>query len=139
MGYRSDVRIIVSKKGYEELSKYVENYIADNQKNYDYEIVNMLKEALFTKERTYETFTGEKINYIYIGWNYVKWADLYPEIDAIRLGLKSFVEGEKYSYRISIIGEYITDISEDYYNGEEDGDDLPFPNVIREFDDDDIY
>lgn len=36
MAYRSDVRIIVSKNGYEELIKYVDNNLPVEEKNITY-------------------------------------------------------------------------------------------------------
>ena len=61
MGYRSDVRIVTSKKGFKKLNDYVKNYLKD--KNEDY---NLLEHLDFKVENSYEK---------YFGWNGIKWYD----------------------------------------------------------------
>ena len=126
MGYRSDVRIVTSKNGFEKLKKFVENYL--KEKNEDY---NLLKECDIKKEGS---------NQCYFGWNWIKWYENdYAEIDAIMEGLNHLGE-EEYSYRYMRIGEDREDYDEQYYDGDKESEqDLEYPNLIREFDDEYVY
>lgn len=118
MGYRSDVRIVTSRKGYEELKKFVENYLKD-----DKETENLLKSLNVCK-------IGK--DQCYFGWNYVKWYQYdYKDDDAIMEGLYE-LGSKEFSYRFLRIGESYDDIEEDYCTYEED---LEYPSLIREFDD----
>lgn len=122
MGYRSDIRIITSKEGFEKLSEFVKNYLKENKEDY-----NLLEECDIKQE-------GKK--QCYLGWNRVKWyEDAYTDVDAIMNGLEYLSENE-YSYRYMRIGESYDDIEEQYYDGEKDKyADLECPYIIREFDD----
>ena len=126
MGYRSDVRIVTSKNGFEKLKEFVENYL--KEKNEDY---NLLKECDIKKEGN---------NQCYFGWNWIKWYENdYAEIDAIMEGLNHLGE-EEYSYRYMRIGEDREDYDEQYYDGDKESEqDLEYPNLIREFDDEYVY
>jgi len=118
MGYRSNIRIITSKDGYERLKEFVK----DNNKDF-----NLLEECDIKQKGKMQC---------YFGWNYVKWyEDVYPEVIAIMDGLNNLEENE-YSYRYMRIGESYDDIEERFYDGEKDKDlYLEFPSMIREFDD----
>jgi len=122
MGYRSDVRILTSKKGFAELNKYVNNYLKDKN---DY---NLMENIQYKTENDFAC---------YFGWNWVKWYEgSYDSVDAIMNGLEH-LKGKEYSYRYARLGENFDDYEEHYYESEiEDEQDLEFPNVIREFDDD---
>jgi len=122
MGYRSDVRIVISKEGYEKLKEFVKEYLKD-----DDEICNLLEECDIKQE-------GKK--QYYLGWNYVKWyEDIYKDAESIMEGLNYLRENE-YSYRYMRIGESYDDIEEQFYDGEKDEKlCLEFPSMIREFDD----
>lgn len=124
MGYRSDVRIVTSKKGFEKLSEFVINSLKEQKINVkEYNLLEDLDIKVEGKEQ------------IYLGWNYLKWYDGYPEVDAIMEGLNYLSENE-YSYRYMIIGESYDDIEEQSYDGEKDKDVyLEYPSMIREFDD----
>ena len=103
MGYRSDVRIVTSKEGYEKLNEFVQKFL--KERNIDY---NILEECDIKKEGN---------NQCYFGWNYVKWyEDDYDEIIAIMKGLDYLSEND-YSYRYSRIGESYEDYDEQYYDG----------------------
>lgn len=122
MGYRSDVRIITSKKGFKELNKYVKNYLKDSSES-DYNLMDNLK------------FKAENDYACYFGWNYLKWYEGYGSVDAIINGLEHLKEKDM-SYRISRIGESYDDIEEEYYESEkEEEQDLEFPSMLRQFDD----
>jgi len=127
MGYRSDVRITVSKKGYEELKKFVEDYLKDKVKEDEMNEWNLLNSIDIKME-------GEE--QVYLGWNYLKWYEGYKEVDAIMEGL-NYLEENEYSYRYMIIGEDYTDVEEMSNDGKKDKDNyLEYPCIIREFDDD---
>lgn len=122
MGYRSDIRIITSKEGFDKLKEFVENYL--KEKNYtEYNLLNECD----IKEQGKEQY--------YLGWNSLKWYDGYTEVDAIMKGL-DYLEENEYSYRYMIIGESYDDVEESYNDGERDKNIiLEYPNMIREFDD----
>lgn len=42
MGYRSDVRIVTSKNGFEELKKFVENYLKEHESDESENLLNDL-------------------------------------------------------------------------------------------------
>ena len=121
MGYRSDVRIITSKKGFEELTKYVKKYLGEGYK------YNLLDELQINEDR------GDQI---YFGWDYLKWYENiegYENITAILKGLYHLAE-EGYGYRFARLGENY----DDYEELNEDGDDedwLDWIYVTRKFDD----
>lgn len=116
MGYRSDVRIVMKKKDYPKFSKYVEDYIAEKQAQY-----NLMKH-IDVKEEGKQT--------IYIGWNYLKWyKEYYPEVQAVHDALNKFRD-EGLSFTFARIGDNYDDYEEDYNNN-----DLSFPQLMRYFDD----
>lgn len=124
MGYRSDVRIITSKEGFEKLKEFVENYLQEHHSE-DY---NLLKECDIKEEDKEQC---------YFGWDYIKWYedDDYAEIDAIMKGIDYLGENE-YSYRYMRIGENYEDCEQRDYDGDKDnGVCLEYPSMIREFDD----
>lgn len=122
MGYRSDIRIITSKDGFEILKEFIKGYLKDNKEDY-----NLLEECDIKEEGKEQC---------YFGWNYVKWYEHdYPEVIAIMEGLNHLGENE-YSYRYMRIGESYDDIEEQSYDGEKDENIyLEYPNMLREFDD----
>lgn len=116
MGYRSDVRIIMSKNGFEELKKQVNEHISNYKKlnvtkgairdMYDFNLLNHLdvhKQAIDDK------------NKIYFGWNALKWYDGYEDVDAIMDSLDKLKE-KGYGYSYARIGEDFTDYEERYAN-----------------------
>lgn len=115
MGYCSDIRIVMKKKDYPKFSKYVEDYIAEKQAQYN------LMEHIDVKEEGTQT--------IYIGWNYLKWYEEYPKVQAVHEALDKFRD-EGLSFTFARIGEDYDDYEEDYNNN-----DLPFPQLERYFDD----
>lgn len=121
MGYRSEIRIITSKEGYEKLNEFVEQYLKDTEED------NLLKEC------DIKNIGKEQC---YFGWNDIKWHENdFKDVDAIMEGLNHLGENE-YSYRYMRIGENYEDIEEQFYDGEKDEDIyLEYPSMIREFDD----
>ena len=126
MGYRSDVRIMTSKKGFEELKKYTEKYLKD--KNFSYG--NILEDLDFESETKYAK---------YFGWNGVKWYDGcegYEDVAAIMDGLTHLANND-FSYRYARIGESYDDYEESSFESDkEDEQDLEYPCMNRGFDDD---
>lgn len=122
MGYRSDVRIVTSKEGFEKLKEFVAEYLKEHNEDY-----NLLDECDIKEE-------GK--NQCYLGWDSIKWyEDSYDDVDAVMNGLRSLRENN-YSYRFMRIGESYDDIEELCYNGDKDREyDVEYPNMIREFDD----
>ena len=126
MGYRSDVRIMTTKKGFEELKKFNDSYLKD--KNYTYG--SLLDDLDFNSETKYAK---------YFGWNGVKWYDGcegYEDVDAIMDGLRHLADKD-YSYRYARIGESYDDYEEySHESTKEEEQDLEYPSINREFDDD---
>lgn len=125
MGYRSDIRIVTSKDGFEKLKEFVIKYL--EEKKLDTKEYNLLDSM---------DVMAEGKGQVYFGWNYLKWYEGdYPEVDSIMDGINHLGENE-YSYRYMRIGESYEDIEEQSYDGEKDDIYLEYPNMIREFDDD---
>ena len=114
MGYRSDIRIVVSKEGYEKLKEFSDKYIFEKNRENDCELDNLLNLC--------DVFKMDD-KQCYIGWNSVKWYDGFPDVDAIEKGL-DYLQENDYSYRISIIGESIEDIEERSYDSEQREEDI---------------
>ena len=125
MGYRSDIRIITTKDGFNELRKFTDKYLED--KKYPYG--NLLDNLDLNTETKYAN---------YFGWNSVKWyenCDGYEDVDSIMNGLEYLKEND-YSYRYARIGESYDDYEEHYFEStKEDEQDLEFPCMNRGFDD----
>ena len=126
MGYRSDVRIVTTRKGFDELKKYTEKYL--KEKNYTFG--NLLDDL----DINHETKTAK-----YFGWNAIKWyedCEDYEDVDAVMSGL-SHLEKNNFSYRYARIGESYDDYEEQYFDSskkEEQG--LEYPFITRDFADD---
>lgn len=126
MRYRSDIRIMTTRKGFAELKKYTDKYLKDKEYTYG----NLLDDL----ELNHETKNAK-----YFGWNSLKWYDGcegYEDVDAIMDGLEH-LEKNNYSYRFSRMGEEFDDYEEKYFDSskkEEQG--LEYPFVTRDFADD---
>ncbi len=122
MGYRSDIRIVVSNDGFEELKKFVKQYLKENDEDYN------LLESLDVNKK------GK--NQYYLGWNSLKWYEgSYKDVDAIMEGLEH-LEEQNYSYRYMRIGEDREDYDDRYFDSERKSEPyLEYPCMIREFDD----
>lgn len=122
MGYRSDVRIMTSKKGFKLLNKYVKDRISKCENK---DIYNLLEDIEFNHEND---------NAKYFGWNNVKW--YYDDVDFIMEGLQE-LKKKDYSFRFARIGENYDDYEEDYYDStKEEEQDLLYPCITRYFLDD---
>ena len=122
MGYRSDVRIITTKKGFDELNNYVKKYLKEKG-DYDYNLLDNLK------------FKAENDYAVYFGWNYLKWYEGYDSVDAIVDGLNHLKENNS-AYRFARLGESYDDYEEESFESDlEEEQDLDYPSMLREFDD----
>lgn len=123
MGYRSDVRILTTKKGFEKLNKYVNEKIK-TLPNQDF-AYNLLEHLDINYENEYSK---------YFGWNCVKW--YYEDVEMVMDGLNKLAEDD-YSYRFARIGENYDDYEEEFHESEsiEDEQDLDYPSMTRYFED----
>lgn len=121
MGYRSDVRLVTSKKGYETLEASVKKFLGKD--NSDYNLLDNPDVLIKGK------------NGVLVGWNSIKWYEDsdYKAIDAIEAGMNHLADKEL-GYRFARIGESYDDYEEKSEDSKED-DYLPYPSMIREFDD----
>ena len=103
MGYRSDVRIRTTKKGYKVMKKFVENYIKENISEEDLEGYdwNLLNSAETTE-------AGDSIT---LDWYSLKWYDGYKDVDAIMYSLDE-LSNKNIDYQYMRIGEENDDIEE---------------------------
>jgi hypothetical protein len=123
MGYLSDVRILTTKKGYNELNKFVNEYM----QKLNHEECNLMKNLDIKEENKFE---------IYFGWNEVKWYEgIYSNVDAIMNGL-SDLEDKDYSFRYARLGERYDDYDESCYESDTEEQELEYPCLLRKFDDD---
>ena len=135
MGYRSDVRITMSKRGFEQFKENVKNNIEKYKKTlapdsiaatYEY---NLLSDI--------DLMSDPEEEQVYIGWNDVKWYDGYASVDAIMDALYE-LDNQGYGYGYARIGESTEDIEEIYHDATENDDlkYLEYPGIIRQFNDD---
>lgn len=121
MGYYSNVRLVVSKKGYKALSQYVRNYLGPHQLDN-----NLLRNADFKKKTSY--------GYAF-GWNDIKWyqgdEEYYKDVNAMMSGIK-YLTNKNLSFNFVKVGQDYDDYEEIYNDGENI--DLPFPTLDRSFD-----
>lgn len=124
MGYRSDVRIITSKRGYEALKNYNNKYLKK---------LNAIDYSLLDISNIY----GKSKNMICIGWDNIKWYEDcdYKGVDSIMNGIK-YLKDNDYSYRFSRMGEYYDDVYEDLFDSKKrEKIDLPYLYIERKFED----
>ena len=114
MAYRSDVRLILSKEGFNKIQNYVNGKIQDTEYN-----------VLDNPDFKYNTE-----NYVFLGWNNIKWY-FTNSIDYLHEGINKFKE-DNISYFLSIVGENYDDYEEYYFIGKER---IICPTLIRYFDD----
>ena len=113
MGYRSDIRLIIKKSS---LGKLIQE---------DSEIEEIIEDADINK--TYGIL-------LYLGWDDVRG----KVVDTLSDALYS-ISNEEISYRLTIIGENLEDIEEQSYTAKEDENlNIPFPSIIRTFDEKDL-
>ena len=102
MGYRSDIRIRTTKKGFEILEKEIQKKLKEKELTEDY---NLLKMAEITVK------TEDKTEVVTIDWQYLKWYESYAEVNIIMSSLSALAEKD-IDYQYMRIGEEIDDIEE---------------------------
>ena len=124
MAYRSDVRITFTKKGYDRFKNIVKRECGSEEDN---NLLNSL-DVLFVNK-----------NYVLIGWDDIRWSE-YDDTCDTGIIMKSLweLEDEDISYHYARIGESYDDYDEQSYDSTEGQDYIPFPSLIRRFDDDEI-
>ena len=108
MGYRSDVRIRLTKKDYEKMKTKFEKEVGDTTgfNLFDDKILDVYKEIKnFPCWKM--TDDGEDIeethDCVFFGWNWIKWYEGYPEIDFV---MNFLDECDQYAFcRIGESGE----------------------------------
>jgi len=125
MGYRSDVRIVTSKKGFKEMKSFINKYYNENKIRID-ETCDLLNDLDINEENN---------NQKYFGWNDIKWYN-FPDIEAIEASFKHLKDND-YSYRFARMGEEEGDYEEYSHTSSRSGEDkLEYPVFRRYFDDD---
>lgn len=106
MGYRSDVRIVVSPKGYEKLKEHYEMLIAQCEG-----VSSLLDDAT--------TYREDEKNVVF-GWDDIKWYDFsYDDVSCMMKTL-DYLEENDFGYRFARIGEELGDIDRRENDGNED-------------------
>lgn len=125
MGYRSQVRIITTKKGFDELKKFSDNYLKTDNEYKEYNLMDAFDVDKSTKDIHY------------FGWDWVKWYEgSYKAVDAIMDGL-NHLEDNNISYKYARIGEEYDDFEEQSFESDDEAEPyLEYPSFIRDFDDD---
>ena len=108
MGYRSDVRIRLTKKDYEKMKAQFEKEVVDivgfnlfDEKNLD--VYKELKNFSCWKMTDDGEDIEETHDCVYFGWNWVKWYDDYAEVKFI---MEFLDECDQYAFcRIGESGE----------------------------------
>lgn len=128
MGYRSQVKIVVSKEGFRELREYVERESVKVKiiKPDSYYSYNLLERA--------DSIRTDGDQFL-ISWDDIKWYEgAYDDVDIIMHGLEH-LDSKGYSYRFYRVGESYEDIEETCVDGDLDQD-LDYLYVVRYIDDD---
>jgi hypothetical protein len=123
MGYKSDVRMIASKKGFKMLEGIISKYLEDKKSD-----DNLFK---------YTDVKKSCDDFVYLGWNNIKWYefdDSFVGIQALYNGLEE-LKKKGYSYHLSILGSDYDDFESHDFEGKKEKFYLPYPRLIREFDD----
>lgn len=118
----SDVRIVTSIDGFNELNSFINNYIKEHPKE---EVKNILNKVDLKYENTKQC---------YFGWNNRSWNEYYHKSVAIVMeGLRHLVDS-KYTVNYYRLGEDKDDYDEFRNYADREGF-LDEPNIIRKFDD----
>ena len=117
MSYK-DVRLVTKKESIEVLKQLLE-------KSNDETMADILDEADINK--TYGDI-------VYLGWNYIR----SSAVDLIGSSMIE-LEDQELSYRLTIIGDATEEIEELHYTSDKDDKlDIPYPSIIRTFDEKDM-
>ena len=89
MGYRSDIRIRLTKKDYERLKEEFEKRLIEtNELEYsmfkNLDVYKVQKDyEYYEYSKFHDDYITRKEDCIYFGWNCVKWYDGYEDVDFI--------------------------------------------------------
>lgn len=123
MGYYSDVRLIMSQEGWKAFKGFVDENCGD-------EVYNLAEhlDIWYVKE-----------NWVYCGWNSIKFYDDFEEVAAVYQGLDHLKELD-YSYNFAELGEADDDFNTLQYSSQTREKErwLPEPYEYRHFDDLDV-
>ena len=119
MSYYSSIRLLTTRKGYNELSKFMKMKLQDISDN-------LIENCDFKKVHC---------NTVFLGWNEIKWYEYsnFKEVDTMLEGL-SHLENKKLSYHFIRMGENFDDIDIKNIDNEEDELDI-YSGIDRVFDD----
>ncbi len=129
MGYKSDIRISLSKKSYKELRNFVVDYLHNHKREDGTEYPNLLDMVDIQEENSRQ---------VYLGWNNLKWyEDDFIDVQAIMKGL-DYLENHDLSFSYARMGESYGDYDENFNDGKdiEEGNYLEGPSINWSFDDD---
>ena len=101
------------------------------------------KESLEIVKKDNEKFSDvlskAEINKSFDNLAYIGWKELNSELFYILLENIYELKDKNISYRMTTIGEELQDIYEYYYTSTEDEvDNIPFPSIVRDFDEKDM-
>lgn len=105
MGYRSDVRIRLTKEDFERLKEeYEKKLIETNELEYsmfkDLDVYKEERDQFVYTQNKDNDWEEKKVDSVYFGWNCVKWYDDYEDVEFI----ENFIFECKY-YAFIRIGE----------------------------------
>lgn len=137
MGYRSDVRIIMSKNGFEQFKKNIQEHVNKYKSNLPENAISRDFHYDMLKDLDISSNLDDMDEQVYLGWNYVKWYDGYEEVDAIMDSLDK-LEEQGFGYNFARIGEEYSDIEKRYVDAtDKDGVDyIESIDIERGFNDD---
>lgn len=116
MGYRSSVRIITSKRGFDKLKEYSRDMYQKSMPDSTFDII----------EDCGHVITGK--NFVELDFDDVKWYEgSYADVDSIMDALDKINE-EGYAYSYGRIGEEYGDVELRYNEGTEELEDY-LPNI----------
>lgn len=111
MGYYSDVRILIEQKDFNKLSRRMKKFYGENK-----DMLNMIEVTDIKQKRTgVEYETDKKINYVYFGWDSIKWSRQYDDIGLIQDFISELDE-----CHFMRMGETNTDVEDTHTIGKSD-------------------
>lgn len=116
MGYRSDVRLRMERKGYDKFKEIVQKELEDSEVDID---LSLWADSIKVEEHQ-----------VTLTWRYSKWYPEFPEIKAVNKGI-SYLADNDIDYHFVRIGEDWDDIEELWAINNGNIDDI---QVIRDFD-----
>lgn len=123
MGYLSDVKLITTKTGWEQIKQAVHKVIDDPEVLPDY--------CLASEDRAVLVVSGK---YVLAEWNFIKWYEGDdPEVDALMATIATF-DGQGIPYDYMRTGEEPDDFDRQYgdANWADDYQDMPHLELVRE-------